>query len=87
MDLVSYLVFESMSPTVTSPNVAVVLHESDTSSTASFFKHWIIFSFFLFSELLIINEYQYFAETKDCNNNNCWHFNIYEQDKFRAQLS
>ena len=21
------------------------------------------------------------------NANNCWHFNIYEQDKFRAQLS
>ena len=21
------------------------------------------------------------------NVNNCWHFNIYEQDKFRAQLS
>ena len=24
---------------------------------------------------------------KCLNANNCWHFNIYEQDKFRAQLS
>ena len=28
----------------------------------------------------------YHAE-KCLNANNCWHFNIYEQDKFRAQLS
>ena len=31
-----------------------------------------------------------FKSLKCCitiNANNCWHFNIYEQDKFRAQLS
>ena len=30
----------------------------------------------------------YIYHANKCKNaNNCWHFNIYEQDKFRAQLS
>ena len=40
-------------------------------------------------------EVSYFKSLRCCiyhankclNANNCWHFNIYEQDKFRAQLS
>ena len=28
------------------------------------------------------------SDANKCKNaNNCWHFDIYEQDKFRAQLS
>ena len=32
-------------------------------------------------------KYCIYHANKCLNANNCWHFNIYEQDKFRAQLS
>ena len=31
--------------------------------------------------------YCIYPANKLLNDNNCWHFNIYEQDKFSAQLS
>ena len=36
--------------------------------------------------MLNSTEHELYPVLKCLNANNCWHFNIYEQDKFRAQL-
>ena len=66
VNLIPYLVYESMSATATSPNVVVAFHERNTSPNSHqcsgriqllHFKSTGFFSLvFLFSEIFIINE-------------------------------